>query len=381
MGEHEEDDRTEPTPGLETPPMRQAIGMELDSKNLGRLRRVANPRDVWISESGDFTPWLAENIDVLAEALGMALTVSGTEVPVGECRLDIKAEDEEARVVIIENQLERTDHSHLGQCLLYAAGLDASTVVWVAPTFRDDFRRTFDWLNERTDLGINFFGVEVSVVQIGDAGPRAPVFEVVSRPNAWQKTVKGGSGPGAPGGMSSLNAARQDFFAEVLAEVIAKQPSIRMPARDNSNGLAFASGPFGCWGISVTWHGQLKIDAYLDSGEKARNKQLFDEMTSDAAKWEQLAGTPLTWERLDDKRASRIAAYRPVDLADQVARKDALDWAVQTLSAMYGAMNAELRTRATAIRNEAAAQVEALESAHGERTWAALAQSTEASGG
>src|SRR3954451_12373014 len=118
--------------------------MELDSKGLSRLRRVANPRDVWSSESGDFTPWLAENIDVLADELGMTLRVRSTEVPVGKFRLDILAEDDEGRTVIVENQLERTDHSHLGQCLVYASGLEASTVVWIAPTFRDDFRRALD---------------------------------------------------------------------------------------------------------------------------------------------------------------------------------------------------------------------------------------------
>ena len=118
----------------------------------------------------DFTPWLADNIDVLADELGMSLTVTATEVLVGEFRLDIRAEDQDGRVVVIENQLERTDHSHLGQCLVYASGLEASTVVWIAPSFRDDFRRALDWLNERTDQGVNFFGVEVGVVQIGDEG-------------------------------------------------------------------------------------------------------------------------------------------------------------------------------------------------------------------
>src|SRR5205085_2449499 len=122
----------------------------------------------WLSESGDFTPWLAENIDVLAEELGMTLTITATEVPVGDFRLDILAQDGEGRTVIIENQLERTDHSHLGQCIVYASGLEASTVVWVAPLFRDDFRRVLDWLNERTDLGVNFLGVELGVVQVGD---------------------------------------------------------------------------------------------------------------------------------------------------------------------------------------------------------------------
>lgn len=222
------------------------IGVELDSKNLGRVRRVANPRDVWTSESLDFTPWLADNIDVLADELGMSLTVTGTEVLVGDFRLDIRAEDQDGRVVVIENQLERTDHSHLGQCLVYASGLEASTVVWVAPTFRDDFRRALDWLNERTDQGVNFFGVEVGVVQIGD-GPRAPVFEVVARPNDWQKRVKsaGNTAGGGPGPGSTRNSQRQDFFADVLSAVVAQVPAIRMPARSNDSWLSFASGPFG----------------------------------------------------------------------------------------------------------------------------------------
>ena len=182
--------------------------VDLDSKNLGRLKRVADPRDVWVSESGDFTPWLAENIDVLADELGMTLTVTATEVFVGQLRLDIQAMDENGRMVIIENQLERTDHSHLGQCLVYAAGLNASTVVWISRQFRDEFRQTFDWLNEWTDSELHFFGVELGVVQIGDTGPRAPVFDVVSRPNDWQNGVKQSATPTTLA-VSPLNEARQ----------------------------------------------------------------------------------------------------------------------------------------------------------------------------
>src|SRR4051794_2797563 len=174
--------------------------MELDSKGLSRLRRVANPRDVWMSEAGDFTPWLAENLDVLADELGMSLTLLATEVLVGEFRVDIEAQTPDGRVVIIENQLEHSDHRHLGQLLVYASGLEAAAVVWVAPRFREDHRRTLDWLNERTDSGVDFFGVEVSVVQISEVGPRAPVFEVVARPNNWQKGVKEASPTGGGAG-------------------------------------------------------------------------------------------------------------------------------------------------------------------------------------
>src|SRR4051812_28339062 len=191
--------------------------MELDRKGLGRLRRVANARDVWTSEAADFTPWLAENLDVLADELGMSLTLLATEVPVGEFRLDIEAQTNDGRVVIIENQLDRTDHGHLGQLLVYASGLEAAAVVWVAPRFRDDHRRTLDWLNERTDTGVDFFGVEVSVVQTGEMSPRAPVFEVVARPNDWQKGVKETSPAGGGSGQNvGINSLRQDFFAEVL---------------------------------------------------------------------------------------------------------------------------------------------------------------------
>lgn len=101
------------------------LNNRLDNKGLGRLRRVADPRDVWESEAGDFTPWLAENLDVLAEELQMSLTLKATEVPVGDFRLDIQAETLDGRVVVIENQLERTDHGHM-QLLVYASGLEAA---------------------------------------------------------------------------------------------------------------------------------------------------------------------------------------------------------------------------------------------------------------
>ncbi len=333
----------------------------LDNKGLGRLRRVADPRDVWESEAGDFTPWLAENLDVLAEELQMSLTLKATEVPVGDFRLDIQAETLDGRVVVIENQLERTDHGHMGQLLVYASGLEAAAVVWVAPRFRDEFRRTLDWLNERTDTGVDFFGVEVGVVQIGSSGPRAPVFEVVARPNNWQKNVKerSGGGAGTGGGVTPLNSARQDLFAEILAEVVTQRPSIRMPARAKLFWLAFASGPFGNWQISAANDGRYRVEAYIDSGEQAVNKELFDEFHADAETWAQKAGVRLDWERLDDKRASRIMTYHPpVDVLDAGKRADLKAWGVAAILGMFDAMNDQLRLRGKQLRDKAKAQAE-----------------------
>jgi uncharacterized protein DUF4268 len=332
--------------------------MNLDSKGLGRLRRVANARDVWTSEASDFTPWLAENLDVLGNELGMSLTLVATEVPVGDFRLDIQAQTPDGAVVIVENQLERTDHGHLGQLLVYASGLEASAVVWVAPRFRDDHRRSLDWLNERTDSGVDFFGVEVSVVQIGEAGPRAPVFEVVARPNGWQKGVKeiGSSVTASAAAAGGINAVRQDFFAEVLSDVTAARPAIRMPARGNQNWISFAAGPWGYWSLSVAIDGRLRVEAYIDSGDVNINKSLFDEMYADADTWQIKVGDPLSWERLDGRRASRIALYRNVtDLSDMVERQQLRTWAVTAVLDLYDAMNESLRTRGRELRDAAKA--------------------------
>ena len=327
--------------------------MELDSKGLGRLHPVANARDVWTSEAGDFTPWLAENLDVLADELGLSLTLIATEVPVGEFRLDIQAQTPDGRVVIVENQLERTDHGHLGQLLVYASGLEATAVVWVAPRFRDDHRRTLDWLNERTDTGVDFFGVEVSVVQIGEVGPRAPVFEVVARPNNWQKGVKeAGTVGGQAGGK---NAVRQDFFVEVLSDVAAQRPGIKIPSRSTSNYLSYASGPWGFWELVMA--NELRVEAYMDSGDAGVNKALFDDFHSTAATWETKVNHPLTWERQDGRRVSRIIAYHPVgDLADAAERANLRAWAVTTAVAMYDAMNDLLRSRARELKKAAKLQ-------------------------
>ena len=322
---------------------------DLDSKNLGRLRRIADTRTVWISEAGDFTPWLAENIDVLADALGMSLTVVATEVGVGDFRLDIHAKDGADRSVVIENQLERTDHGHLGQCLVYASGLDASAVVWVAPKFREEFRSALDWLNERTTGDIGFFGVEVGIVQIGN-GPLAPVFDVVSRPNDWQKTVKTVGDAAEARAVNPINAARQAVFIDIVVAANARIPAIAVPTPQRGNWVSFASGPFGYWCLSVIADGRLRVEAYIDTYHREVNKALLDEFAEHAGRWEAAVGFVLSWERLDDKRAARIAAYRPVDLDDPDSRASAVEWAVEALVSMYTVLNAPLRTSARTRR-------------------------------
>ncbi|MBN2560511.1 MAG: DUF4268 domain-containing protein [Phycisphaerae bacterium] len=159
--------------------------------NLGRLEKV-DLRTGWKNEAGDFTPWLAqdENLKLLGETLGMDLVLVGQEQGVGQFRADIVCRDvASSSTVLIENQLEPTDHNHLGQILTYAAGLEAVSIIWVARKFIDQHRAALDWLNEHTDEQIAFFGLEVELWRIGKS-PVAPKFNVVSKPNNWTRSVR-----------------------------------------------------------------------------------------------------------------------------------------------------------------------------------------------
>jgi len=154
----------------------------------GRLQDLPL-REAWKHEAHDFTPWLAENIDHLSDAIGIPLELTGTEVAVDSFSADILARNPmDDSVILIENQLEQTDHTHLGQIMTYLAGLDAKTVVWIAPSFREPHLSAIHWLNEHTADGFSFFAVKARVVRIGDS-PFAPIFEVVTKPNDWERNL------------------------------------------------------------------------------------------------------------------------------------------------------------------------------------------------
>jgi hypothetical protein len=170
-----------------------ATGNKIGEKmtNLGKLEKV-DLRKVWADEAGVFTPWLAqeENIKLLGDTIGIELKVEAQEKPVGPFSADILCKDTvNNQWVLIENQLERTDHTHLGQLMTYAAGLDAVTIIWIAQRFTDEHRAAMDWLNEITEEDIVFFGLEIELWQISGS-PVAPKFNIISKPNEWSKTIK-----------------------------------------------------------------------------------------------------------------------------------------------------------------------------------------------
>ncbi len=158
---------------------------------LGTLQAV-NIRDIWQGEASHFTPWLAlpANLETLGETLAMSLEPVGTETPVGPFFADIVCRNlNDSSTVLIENQLERTDHRHLGQIFTYAAGLDAVTIIWISPQFTEEHRAAIDWLNRITLDNFSFFAVEIELWKIGDSPP-APKFNIVAKPNDWTRAIR-----------------------------------------------------------------------------------------------------------------------------------------------------------------------------------------------
>ena len=158
--------------------------------NLGTLQEIIDIREVWPHEAHDFTPWLAKNISMLGDEVGIDITIEETESSVGDFNVDIFAIDADTgKKIIIENQLEETDHDHLGKLITYASGKSADLVIWLVRKARPEHRAAIEWLNNHTDEGVGFILCEIKVFRIGNSEP-APKFEIIEQPNNWVKEMK-----------------------------------------------------------------------------------------------------------------------------------------------------------------------------------------------
>ncbi|MEQ1823538.1 MAG: DUF4268 domain-containing protein [Fimbriimonadaceae bacterium] len=203
-------------------------------------------REGWQHEAKDFTPWLSQNLQLVGEAIEMQLELVAVEQKVGIFSADILCKTPESdHFVLIENQVERTDHKHLGQVLTYAAGLDAVTIVWVAAAFADEHRACLDWLNRSTREGMNFFGIEVELWKIGDS-PYAPKLKVVSRPNSWTKQVTTASDSLAESATKQTQLRYWTAFAETLQ---LRQGPLKPVKPFADNWMPFS--PFNTQGIGI----------------------------------------------------------------------------------------------------------------------------------
>ena len=278
--------------------------------NFGELRRIPL-REIWSHEASDFTPWLAENIEALGEALGLDLELTGKEAAVGDFALDLLAKDlTSSRTVIIENQLSQTNHDHLGKLLTYSAGFDASTAIWLSEEIRDEHRQALEWLNQKTDINTQFFGVVVEILKIDDSKP-ALNFKPVVFPNEWQKSERQKTATNT----SPKREKYRSYYQELIDELRESHNFTRASAGQPQNWCAFASGFPGIrYYTSFVKGSKVYAALNLEKEVQEENKNLFDALEKQKADITSNFGGALEWERADENKSSKIAVYRDGDI-------------------------------------------------------------------
>jgi hypothetical protein len=310
-----------------------------------------DPREVWPSEPGDFTPWLRENADALAEALGIDLELTAIEHQVGPFFLEVIGQDLTNKgVLVVENQLTQTDHDHLGKLITYAANTDAVTVVWMALSFREEHRQAIAFLNELGREKARFYGVEIAAARI-DASAPAPLFRVVAQPNDShaQASVAASATASELSGKGALYAA---FWERFLERLKAEHPGwSRARKGPAENWLSLPAPSRGGWSWYVvsfprgTEGQQLRCELYIDSADPAVVAQHYGELYEHRDAIETAFGAALSWEPLEGRRASRIAAYRDGDVADVDDHDEYIDWFVSTFARLRSALDPYLTRR------------------------------------
>lgn len=280
--------------------------------SLGRLESV-ELRTAWPDEAKNFTPWLADegNLALLGGLLGLQLEVEAVEKQVGPFSADILAKEiGSGRWVLIENQIETTDHGHLGQILTYAAGLDVSTVIWIARTFREQHRAAIDYLNRITDEDHLFFGVQIELLKIGESA-YAPNFTVVAKPNNWSKQSAAAKFA-ADDSLSPMQALYREFWTGLIASARDSYPSLagRKPYKSGwqtaerlGSGANFSIDA----NAAFTGNNRLRVEAYV-SGFAAPS--VFEALLARKEEIEGAFGDQLEWELLQGHE-KRIAYYMP----------------------------------------------------------------------
>lgn len=292
--------------------------------NLGTLKKITDLRSIWPHEALNFTPWVAENVDLLADAVGLDIIVDETESSVGDFNVDIYASETGTdRKIIIENQLEDTDHDHLGKLITYASGKGADVVIWVVKHAREEHKAAVEWLNNHTDDKIGFFLCEIKLFQIGDS-QIAPAFTVVERPNDWTKEIRK---------TASANSTQQQrleywqafndyaFTDANFSRIFNK----RKPTTDHW--MDFSIGSSACH-IAVSQIQKRKavdVELYIND-----DKELFKSLFAHKDEIEKNMEMELEWKELPERKASRILIEKTVDLDDRATWPEQFDYIMDT---------------------------------------------------
>lgn len=270
---------------------------------IGRLIEV-DVRELWKHEQYDFSNWLAKesNIEYLNEILGLTLIEVDKEINVGPYRCDIVATDETSGLkVIIENQLESTNHDHLGKIITYASGLDAKVIVWIVKEAKEEHRAAIEWLNNYTSSDIDFFLIEIHAYKIGDSNP-APKFEVVEKPNDFVKRSKNKD----DGELNTSQTERLIFWQlfNDRVELKGKPFNIRKPTTDHWYDIAIGTSAAKIAVDLVNKENCIILELYIHS-----DKDLYDSLYEKKNEIEGETGLTFEWNRLDSKKACRIKHF------------------------------------------------------------------------
>lgn len=278
--------------------------------SLGTLKEITDLRKVWPHEALNFTPWVAENIELLGDAVGLDITVEETESSVGDFNVDIYASETGTdRKIIIENQLEDTDHDHLGKLITYASGKSADVVIWIVKHAREEHKAAVEWLNNHTDDKIGFFLCEIKLFQIGDS-QIAPSFSVVEKPNDWAKEIKKttAANPTQQQRLEYWQAFNDYAFND---KNFSKAFNMRKPTTDHW--MDFSIGSSACH-IGVTQiqkRSAIGVELYIND-----DKELFKSLFAHKTEIESDMGMALDWRELPERKASRILVEKNVQLSN-----------------------------------------------------------------
>ncbi len=274
--------------------------------NFSELKKVSL-NEIWKHEASDFTPWLAENIQELGDALGMDLEIVDREAPVGDFSLDLLAQVEgSSRTVVIENQFKQTNHDHLGKLLTYAGGNDASVVIWVSEKIRDEHRQALEWLNQRTDTETQFFAVVVEILQIDDSN-LALNFKLVVSPNEWQKFNK----QQRLTNLSPKHEKYRNFFQELIDELKEKHNFTKGGVANTENRRNFSSGISGiAYRVSFAQGNKVRVDIRIYQGQCENRIPIFDALENRKQEITKKFGSNLEWQRNADKQETFIIVSR-----------------------------------------------------------------------
>ena len=311
-------------------------------KTLGTLEKV-ELREVWERENSDFTPWLAgeENINILGQKIGLDLEVEAQEKSVGKFKADILCKDINTdNWVLIENQLEKTNHGHLGQLLTYATGLDAVTIVWIAASFNEEHKATLEWLNKITDENYNFFGLEIELYKIEDS-KIAPNFKIVCQPDNWSQSISREAKRIEQGEVSETKLKQYKFWTELGKELQTADTPLKLQKARPQHWTNLAVGKTGVR-LAATFNTQEeRVSAQLYI---VRDKSMFKALENDKEAIEKELGEKLSWQLLPEKAASRIALYRSnSDIENNDDWKEMLSWLVEKLEKLRSVFSPRLK--------------------------------------